>query len=232
MSDAEIVASAGLKSENGVYILRRLPPWMPTGPDTGNFKLLDAVGRAIDRLDGDITEIDRANTVQHAETVAQLVNLAKLIDLPPEENEPIEKYRRRTIAEFQTTTTETTIADLIGNTATLLDLAPEEIGYSRPSENGVVRLQLPQDSPESVSLSETEFIEIAEKHVAAGFRLEVLRDGTFTYVAESAYSGPYDAANGGYDSTKLDSDSTIGYDGLDANGNPKGNGGTYAGFID
>ncbi len=57
-------------------------------------------------------------------------------------------------------------------------------------------------------------------------RIEVLTIGTFTYTDTDSYSGgdPYDPGS-------QTSDASKGYDGLDANGDPKDNGGTYAGAL-
>ena len=219
MSDGEVLVSGGEASDNGEFILRRLPPWMPRDPSTGNFKLLDTVGRAIDRLDDDITDLDAATAVQHAESVAQLEELARLVELPPQQNEGREKYRTRLIAEFQTMTTEGTPADVIENTATLLDIDSEKITYSKLDENGAVSLDIPGDALDSLGLSDSEFIDIIGKHAAAGFRIEATISGTFTYLDETK-------------DPSTDSNPDYGYDGLDADGNPKGNGGTYAGLID
>lgn len=219
MSHAEVTASTGATSNSGEYLLRRLPSWMPRAEDTGNFKLLDTVGRAIDRLDHDIRDIDNANTVQYAETTPQLEELAKLVDLPSKENESREKYRSRTIAEFQTMTTEGTPADVIINAATLLDIDPTEITYKKLNENGVVSLGLPGKALDSQNISDTEFVEIITKHAAAGFRIEATVRGTFTYITPSDYQ------NGNHDPDRA-------YTGLDSNGEPKDTGGTYAGLLE
>lgn len=219
MSKAEVIASAGTTSENGEYLLRRLPSWMPKAEDTGNFKLLDTVGRAIDRLDGDIRDIENANTVQHAESVPQLEELAKLVDLPSQESEPREKYRSRVIAEFQTMTTEGTPADVITNAATLLDVDPSAVKYTKLNEHGVVSLGVPGNALESQNISDTEFVQIITKHAAAGYRIEATIRGTFTYINPSDYHDGNHTADRGYTS-------------LDTTGEPKDAGGTYAGLLE
>lgn len=219
MSDAEVLVSDGAESNAGTYIFRRLPSWMPTADHTGNFKLLDVVARAIDRLDGDIQDVDNAVTVQHAESIPQLEQLAKLVALPPNEGEPREKYRSRVIADFQTLTSEGTPTDLIENAATILDVNPTSIGYRKLSENGAVELAVPGSALDSLALSDQEFVTIIGNHAAAGFRVEATVKGTFTYITPTDYS------NNDHDPSK-------GYDGLDSNGDPKNNGGTYAGIIE
>lgn len=220
MSNAKVLASEGSESVAGRYLIEGLPPWMPTDAATGNFKLLDVVGRAIDRLDHDIEDIDHASTVQHATTIAHLKRLAQLVDTPPKTGEAREKYRSRVIARFQTLTSEGTPADIIGNTATVLDVEPEDIEYTELTENGVVSLGIPAKSLSDLSMSDTEFVDIVKNHVAAGYRIEATTSGTFTYAAPG-------------DELTITSDKK-GYDAdADADGVPDqtADSGTYAGLI-
>ena len=80
MSEGEVLVSGGEASENGEFIFRRLPPWMPRTESDGNFKLLDVVGRGFDRLDGDIAEIDEASSIQTAQSKRSIEEIAKIID--------------------------------------------------------------------------------------------------------------------------------------------------------
>jgi len=224
ITDAEV-------SDSGQYILRRIPGWMPTDRSTGNFKLLDTVGHAIDRLDDDIESLDKATTVQDAETVDQLEELAELVSLPAKQNEGKEKYRSRLIAEFQQMTNEGSTRELIENTATILDVEEEKIGFKK-AHHGLIQLTVPGNALDSLSINSSEFVSITGQLVAAGFNINAIRRGTFTYIDDSKYGGPYDSANGGYDPGELTSDPAKGHDGLDANGDPKDNGGTYAGLIE
>jgi hypothetical protein len=218
-------------SDSGEYILRRIPDWMPTDRTTGNFKVLDTVGHAIDRLDDDIDSLDKATTVQYAETIDQLEELAKLVDLPSKQSEGKEKYRSRLIAEFQQMTNEGSTRELIENTATILDVDETKIGFKKV-HHGLVQLTIPGNALDSLSITSTEFVTITGELIAAGFNLRAIRRGTLTYLDESAYGGPYDSANGGYDPGQLSSDPAKGHDGLDSNDDPKNNGGTYAGLIE
>lgn len=227
MSDAEILVSAGDESDAGKFLIRRLPPWMPKSADTGNFKLLDPVGRAIDRLDGDIQDVDNAASVQNAETVASLRELAKLVETPPKTNEDLEKYRARVFSEFQTATTEATPRHVLTNAASLLNIRESKIEYKKIA-HGTVELRIPGEALENAAISDSEFVTIMGKHSAAGFSLESTIGGTFTYLAESAYSGSYTS----YEPSNLNSNATKGHDGLDNNDDPKDNGGTYAGLIE
>jgi hypothetical protein len=206
------------KSDSGSYILRRLPGWMPTDESTGNFKLLDTVGHAIDRLDADIESVDNATTPQEAETVAQLEELAKMVQLPSKQNEGKEKYRTRVLVEFQHVTNEGSIDELVSNVATLLDVRIQKIDF-RKDGHGSITLAVPGSALDSLEITNSEFVNIAESLIAAGFNLSAIRRGTFTYITPTEYQ------NGNWDSSK-------GYDGLDTNGEPKDNGGTYAGLIE
>jgi len=205
-------------SESGEYILRRLPAWMPTDTRTGNFKLLDTVGHAIDRLDEDIETVDNAITPQEAETVSQLEELAKLVSLPSKQSEGVEKYRTRVLVEFQHVTNEGSINELVSNVATLLDVPIGKIDF-RKNGHGSVTVAVPGNALDSLNITNAEFVEIAKSLVAAGFELSAIRRGTFTYTTPTEYN------NANYEASK-------GYDGLDAGGSPKDNGGTYAGLIE
>lgn len=218
MVNGEIRVSEGDESENGEVILNSLPPWMPTDPSSGNFKLLDVVGRAFDRFEGDLNDVDNASSVQEAETVEQIARLAKILQLAPKEGEAIEKYRTRTISEFQTLTSEGTISDLINNTSIILDTDSSNIGYQKMDENGVVKLGLPGAALNELSITGDELINVITKNSPAGYRVEASIRGTFTHMTPSDYQ------NGNNESSK-------GYDGLDSNGNPMDSGGTYAGLL-
>lgn len=206
------------KSDSGSYILRRLPGWMPTDESTGNFKLLDTVGHAIDRLDADIEAVDNATKPQEAETVAQLEELAKMVELPSKQGEGKEKYRTRVLVEFQHVTNEGSIDELVSNVATLLDVQIQKIDFKKDG-HGSITLAVPGSALDSLEITNSEFVNIAESLIAAGFNLSAIRRGTFTYITPTEYQ------NGNWDSSK-------GYDGLDTNGERKDNGGTYAGLIE
>lgn len=218
MSEGEVLVSGGEASESGVNILRRLPSWMPRDESTGNFKLLDVVGRALDRLGDDISDADDASNIQTAQSVGQLEELAKLVELRSKQGEGVDKYRRRVIGEFQNTTNEGDLPGLFENISILLEIEKTKIGYIDGSENGAFVLSVPANSIEAVSLTKEEFSELIGGQVAAGFRADIQTRGTFTYLNVTQY---------GNDSH----DASMGYDGLDSNGEPKDNGGTYAGVL-
>jgi hypothetical protein len=226
MTEGEVLVSGGEASENGEFIFRRLPPWMPTTESDGNFKLLDVVGRGFDRLDGDIQQVDKATSVQKAENKESIREIARLIEEPPKKDETVDEYRLRVIASFQKITSEGTLDGIFGNIATLLDISPERITYEDLDTNGEILLGVPGEGIENVSLTTDEFSNTIREQSAAGFRINVKNRGSFTYLGAEYYSG-----SGSYDSADLESNAEYGHDGLDESGNPKGNGGTYAGVL-
>lgn len=211
----------------------QLPVYMPKDPGSGNYRLLKPIAESINNASADIEATDRALTVQHASTIEQLERIARLIDLPPRRNEGLEHYRARILARFQLVTSEGTVSDLLNGVSTILGASVRNISYTElhTSESGVCQVGVPGKKLDNLQLSESDFATIAEDLIAGGFRIDVLRKGTFTYQPESDYTGPYDSGSGGYDSTALDSYAPYGHDGLDTNGDPKDNGGTYAGLV-
>jgi len=218
MTEGEVLVSGGEASENGEFIFRRLPPWMPRTESDGNFKLLDVVGRGFDRLDGEIQEADQATNVQTAQNKATIREIARLVDELPKQGETLEEYRLRVIASFQKVTSEGTLRDIFGNIATLLDIELEKISYEDLDANGEILLGVPGNAIDSVALTQPQFAEVLKDQSAAGYRIDVKSRGTFTYITPSAH-------------TNKNHDATKGYDGLDSNGDPKDNGGTYAGVL-
>jgi hypothetical protein len=218
MSKGEVLVSGGEASESGDEILKRLPPWMPRTESSGNFKLIDVVGRGFDRLGDDISDIDDATNVQTAQSVDQLKELSEIVDVRPKSGEGIEKYRRRIIAAFQNTTNEGDLPSLFENISVLLEIDKADIEYLKGQENGAFLLSVPSYAIDNASLTNSEFGNIINDQVAAGFRPDIQTRGSFSYMTPTEYN------DGTHDSTK-------GYDGLDTNGDPKDNGGTYAGVL-
>lgn len=198
----------------------QLPTFMPKDPESGNYKFLSTIAERLDSLKDDIESVDRATTAYDADTIGQLEQIAQLIDVKPYQNEDREHYRARVLAEFQVVTSEGTVLDLLNATATVLDVDIEKIGYTEEytTEAGSARLNIPSSKLSQFSLTDGEFAEFASNLIPASYRLDILRKGTFTYISPADYS-----------SNNHDSDK--GYDGLDVGGNPKDNGGTYAGVL-
>lgn len=218
MSDKEALVTGEDTSDSGEFLTKRLPPWMPADEANGNFKLIDAVGRGFDRLDGDIDTVDKESSIQYAQSKETIHELSKLMDESPRDDETLEEYRMRVIASFQKVTSEGTFEDLFGNIATLLDMDIRRVGYKDLDVNGETQISVPGKAVESVALTKNQLAEVIKDQTAAGYLTKVKSRGTFTYIT------PLDYNDGNHDVAKA-------YDGLDSNGDPKDNGGTYAGFL-
>jgi hypothetical protein len=200
----------------------RLPIYYPKDPGSGNYFLLAPIAAGLDDLDDDHAEVGQATHVQTADTIPQLWRLAELVNLPPRQGETVEHYKARVIARFQLVTTEGTINDLLHAASVILNIRKESIGYDEPaagsSEIGTASLQLPAGALSESTLTTTEVATILNELMPASYRLSALTAGTFTFISPEDY-------NAGL------SDAALGFDGLDVNGDPKGNGGTYAGVL-
>lgn len=217
MSDVTITKSDGDHGKNTEDLVRGLPSWMPNDPGSGNFNLLDSIGRAIDRLDADIRSTDRAASLQEAQSIGEVETLAYPVETKPKSGESLEKYRLRTMAEFQTITTEGTINEILLNAATLLGVDSSLLYYEQLAP-GHSAIRVPMAAIDNLALNGSAFAENLKSQNAASYRLDITVSGTFTYISPDDY-------------TAGTHDSTIGYDGLDANGDPIGSGGTYSGVL-
>lgn len=150
----------------------------------------------------------------------RLAEHGKMVDLPPREGESISHYRSRLLAEYASVSSKGTPDDVIEAAANILDSDIEDIGYQLPTNatNGNINAALPARALDDADLSPSQVVTILDRIAAAGVSLAGFRLGTFTYITPTAYN------NNNHDATK-------GYDGLDSNGDPKDNGGTYAGVI-
>jgi hypothetical protein len=201
-------------------LVSNLPSYYPAAEGTGNHNLLKAVAQELDHHDEDISDIDAARLVSTAETMEQLKKLGSLVGLPPNEGETIDHYRARLRAEYSIVTCEGTIADVLETTSEIFDVDITNIRYEEPAggEYGTVSIGIPGIALDNTQLSDQEASNIIERLLAASYRISGYRIGTFTYITPSDYDiNAHDA--------------TLGYDGLDSNGDPKDNGGTYAGLL-
>lgn len=154
MAHGEIVADSGTVSENGEELALALPAFLPSDPASGNFKILDVIGRGFDRLDDDIRDVDEASNVQTANSVAEIAELAKPVETRPRVGEQKEKYRTRVIARFQQVAGEGTINGLILNVATLLSVPAADVEYDPYEiESGAVLVRIPKSSLDALGLS-------------------------------------------------------------------------------
>lgn len=208
----------------------QLPEYMPKDPESGNQKMLSTIADRLDAIKRDVDDIDRAKSVQTAFSIDQLDRLARLVGLKKLENESLEHYRARIIAEFQLVTSEATIEDLLQAASIVLQTDKKNLKYYEPTfgstENGTLSLNFPDRALDRIEFTAGELAEILDSLIPAGYRLDAVKSGTLTYLSPADYSGSEE-----YDSTQLNSDPDLGHDGLDSNGDPKDNGGTYAGLI-
>ncbi|UBF22400.1 P2 gpI-like phage tail protein [Haloarcula virus HCTV-15] len=224
MSDAEILVSTGETSDSGQEIVDSLPTWMPTDEGSGNFKLLDVVGRAIDRLDSDIESVDDAKSVQSATSIAQIEQLARLVNSPPRDGETLEKYRARTMVRFAQNTSEGTIGDVINGLSAIFDTDAENFRYQDWKRLFDLKRQvflLPYDDVKAHPFKAPDLQELLNDITAAAKTVEPMWNGDLV-----AWSAEDYEKQGAWD-TYAD-----GADGLDAEGNPTGEGGTPAGLIE
>jgi hypothetical protein len=197
-----------------------LPAPFPSDRASGNWKLQEPAAQLMAQFRDDAEQVDQETTVQDAEHIESLAQLAELVDLPPRTGESLAKYRARLISEYNNLTGRGTIRGLLTAASELLNTDADNLQYSEPAggEPGTVELRMPRRVLDDSLLTDQEVIDVLERTVSASYRLEGAVLGSFTYITPADYNaGAFDAASG--------------YDGLDANGDPKDNGGTYAGLL-
>lgn len=181
-------------SEMGAELAKEMPSVFPRDPDSGNYKLFQVIGHEGDSTVDDKDAVDRAMTVQHADTVDQLHKLGELVDVKPREGESREKYRSRVLAKYQLVTCEGTIADIIHSVAIILDVEPERIQFRDAEETAEfgMRLTVPLDELESVDLTDEELAEVIDDLSAAGVGVTTQTQGTFKYISRTTYQAIQD----------------------------------------
>lgn len=204
---------------NVEYLIDTLPGFMANDEDSGNWHLFAPIGNEIDKLENDLEAVDRATTVQEADTIDQLDELAKMVGESHNTGEGKEHYRSRLFARYQLNTAEGTAGDLIHSVSTILDVEPEAIGYQDLDTEATVGIVMPRSEVNALNLTSADVADILNDLVPAGYEVEGQTRGTLLYVSETTYNNTSDWS--AYD----------GYDGLDSNDDPKGNGGTYAGIV-
>lgn len=153
------------------------------------------------------------------EFLLRLEKMARLVDITPQESETIEEYRARVLAEFAVMTCEGTANDIISGAAQILDIPQTAVDFERRTGPGESSITVPSNAVRESSLDEAYLTDRLERLMAASYSLSTLSSGSFTYITPSQYDSDFH-------------DAELGYDGLDANDEPKDNGGTYAGVID
>lgn len=197
-----------------------LPPWLNKNPDKNNHSILSGPGEKLEAIDAEIENIEDAIHVQTATTIGELAMLADMVDISPRENESLEHFRSRTIAEYQITSAQGDINGLINGVASFLKITNSSVIYSEdPQGGGSAQLTVPGNATSRTNLTPSEVGLYAEKLIAPSYRLDVIEQGTLKYVTPEFYSDTSDWSD------------TPGYTGLDADGNVKDGGGSYSGVI-
>lgn len=210
--------------DNTEWLIDTLPPYMEDAKGEGNWSLLWPIGERFDELDDNIDEVDRASSVTFADTIDQLDEHAKLVSEKRRGSESKEHYRSRLIARYQLNTNTGSIKEFIEGAATIIDVSISDVTYidyyREFNVRGVVGLRIPSQSVEQLDISAEELAKILQDITPAGREVRAQLSGTFQYVSAQEYEQRDDWTDYQY-----------GYDGLDDDGNPKEEGGTYAGTL-
>lgn len=202
------------------WLVDTLPTFMANDETSGNWHLMTPIGNQMDTLDADIESVDRGTFVQNADSIDQLEELARMVETVHRDGESKEHFRSRIFARYQLNTAEGTLRDLMQSVATILDTDIETIGYEDYGQGGIVGLILPGQKVKAINLSTAEIANILNDLAPAGYEVVGKTKGTFLYVTPATYND-----------TDTDWSNYEGYDGLDSNGDAKGNGGSYAGIV-
>jgi hypothetical protein len=205
--------------DNVEYLIDTLPGFMANDETSGNWHLLAPIGNEIDKLEIDIKSVDRSASVQEADTIEQLEKLAKMVGISHNAGESKEHFRARIFAKYQLNTSEGTLGDLLQSVSIILNTDIENITFAESTQDATIELYVPKKKVDQASLTSSELADILNELIAAGYEVFGRTTGTLLYVTPSTYNNTSNWSL--YD----------GYDGLDTNDDPKGNGGTYAGIL-
>jgi hypothetical protein len=216
MSNGQLRASDGSLSKETEDLVRALPNWMPKDPKSGNFSLLIPAGQRIERAEADIETIKNETILQYASKIGSIELISESVGAPQSKNDSVEKYRLKTISEFQSITNESTIDNILQRISSLLNVNIENLEYEE--QNGFSIIYIPSLALENLTISVNEFSTIVNSLSVAGYSIDIQITGTLDFVTPEQYqSGEYD--------------SEFGYDSLDTDGEPGGTGGTYSAII-
>lgn len=222
MSDEKLKVSADMEPTEADDLLRGLPSYYSKDKDSGNSKLLAAVGKSIERLDEDIETVHSAMRLPYAEEFSSIDRIADTVNVSRRTGESLEKYRMRTLVAFQSLTSEGTIADMFVTFAGILRGDEEQFRYQDwqllYGEDATIAFLVPSNLVADSVLNSSDIADIAADLAPAGRAVKVQYSGTFTPVSVADYeSGDYDTRRG--------------FGTLDESGNPDSSGGTFGGLI-
>lgn len=216
MSDnTELQSGINLESRTVEDLADSLPTYFRKDYTSNNYKLYGAVGEEIDEINKSLIDLEKSTMITEAESLQALEKLAKIVNVTPRNNETLEHYRIRVISNFQNITNEATHNDLIEQLSFILDVKKDVLHVFDSKIPGVISIGMPQTAVDNTALSEEEISIIMEKNVAAGYTFEGIITGTFIHITSERLENE-------------EYDESVGYDSLDENGNPKGQGGTYS----
>lgn len=214
MSDLKLLPNQRTSEELLERLVDSLPTAFPKDEEKNNYAVYGPVANYQSRFIEDTHNVREAKEVENAATFDQLTELAKFVGVSPRTGEGIEKYRLRVLSTFQNITSEGTPKDILNNAGYILGVSSENIDYSESNTPGLIVLGFPKAAVDNSELTTTQIVTLLDQNVAAGYNIKAIITGTLEFLSPQDY-------NNGL------SDPSSGYDGLDVNGNPKGNGGTY-----
>jgi hypothetical protein len=203
-----------------IEMLDSMKPWYDDGTGTPNHDFFAGPGQELEDLQFDLKDMKFAMHVQTAETWGDLETIAYQVELNPRDDEHIEHFRARILAEFLVITSSGTIWNLMNDLAIILQIDIDDLADYTEYDGRQLSLRVPTSALSNTRLTADEVAKLGEKFLGPTKQLDILTRGTFFYKTPNYYSNKSDWS--GYEN---------GWDGLDSNGNPKGTGGTYAGII-
>lgn len=182
-------------TNNEEYLLDRLPLWLPESDE--NKQLLRPVAKEIDRFESDRDSVENATHVNKAETIPQLNEKARLVDLKRKEGESLEKFRKRVILEYGKTTNEATPFDLLYGVAAAIGQNINSVEISNLND-GLLEVRLPSSVVENAPLNKSEISNFLEQIIAAGFNVAIIEVGSFSYISSTDYNNSNFTPDHGY----------------------------------
>jgi hypothetical protein len=186
-------------------------PWIPTDDDMKKF--LDVSATAFADLDADLEDAFLAANIQTANSIEELKPFGDVVNTYPDQNEPVERYRKRVITKHKQITITGRPQELIEYTASLFDLDISQVSISNQTGNPRSEVEVPKEALDNIPLTASEVSSLLQDITAASYGADVLSRGTLEYISETEYQ------NTNYDPAK-------GYATLDQNGDIT-DGGTY-----
>ncbi|QSG06413.1 YmfQ family protein [Halapricum desulfuricans] len=189
-----------MTDDTTIDITRGLPSYFPKDENSPNYKLLSAIGEAIDNAEAELSSVSDQMDPETATEMAALREQGRLVNVFPRAGESIESYRERVLIAYKKLTSEGTIENLLEYISLLLGIDKTTITYIETDENGFALFDVPSDAPDNLNVSRQDFVNILDQSTAAGFRIGVqVSTGSFTYRSESDYLNTINDPDKGYD---------------------------------